>query len=337
MRGLIALVAALLLGAVSLAPVAAQDATPSTGGMLSGAELGLEELSIRLTDTAYEGVPAEVTTGRYLYTFENASSAPGGLNFMQLPEGMTAEDLAAMGMEPEASPAAEEHMHATPAEEAQGEEGGEEGGGIPDWFYEVAIAGGAFIEPGQTAQGIVEFTVAGNWVAWGEDPTVPQPPVGFTVTEGMASPEPGPEPAASVTVYEENTPDGFVFRFEGTFTPGQQLVKIVNNSDQPHFVDWTLSPVPITLEELQQIFGAFETGTPAAGLPSPEELVSVAFAGTQSRGTTQWLLIDLQPGTYIVACFIPDPGRDFVPHAFEGMVEIVTVGESEMPGATPEA
>jgi hypothetical protein len=46
-----------------------------------------------------------------------------------------------------------------------------------------------------------------------------------------------------------------------------------------------------------------------------------------------WLALDLQPGTYVALCFIPDeaPGA---PHALLGMIQVFTVGDG---AATPAA
>src|SRR5215217_6666941 len=67
------------------------------------ADLGLPELTITLTDTALEGVPAETPAGRYQVTFTNNVTGTGdpfqdtwSVEFVQLPEGMTVDDLTAL-------------------------------------------------------------------------------------------------------------------------------------------------------------------------------------------------------------------------------------------------
>jgi hypothetical protein len=45
-----------------------------------------------------------------------------------------------------------------------------------------------------------------------------------------------------------------------------------------------------------------------------------------SAGRTAWLVVDLAPGSYLAACFVPD--RDSgAPHAFLGMLDVFTVEE----------
>ncbi|HEX2194576.1 MAG TPA: hypothetical protein VHK63_06450, partial [Candidatus Limnocylindria bacterium] len=55
--------------------------------------------------------------------------------------------------------------------------------------------------------------------------------------------------------------------------------------------------------------------------------------GALSAGQTSWLALDLQPGTYVALCFVPDE-QTGTPHALMGMVSIFTVDEA---GATPAA
>ncbi len=47
-------------------------------------------------------------------------------------------------------------------------------------------------------------------------------------------------------------------------------------------------------------------------------------------GATEWIAVDLEAGTYILACFVADI-ESGVPHAFFGMVDVVTVGDGSTP------
>ena len=76
-----------------------------------------------------------------------------------------------------------------------------------------------------------------------------------------------------------------------------------------------------------------EGATPEAGGPDVSQL-SVAFiTGTQSPETTQYVTVDLQPGYYVLLCFVPDPQQGGIPHSFAGMIEVIETGT----GATPAA
>ncbi len=54
--------------------------------------------------------------------------------------------------------------------------------------------------------------------------------------------------------------------------------------------------------------------------------VDVAATGTQSTGTSLWIPMTLEPGTYVLICFFPDIS-DGMPHAFHGMYNVVEVSE----------
>jgi len=279
--------------------------------------LGLPELSITATDDGYEGVPAETEAGRYLVTFRNegtgsyvseSEGGPSAAGFVRLPEGQTLDDLMPAGM---ASPAAEEAPD--PAAFA--------------WLYDAYIAGGAAAEPGGTSQAVVDLP-PGEYVVWGDDPTAMADAPSMTVTGEM--PADLPEPEADVTVTEIGTAEGYAFEYSGEFGPGTQVVRIDNKSDQPHFVEWARLPVPVTEEQLLQFFMLDETATPPPGLPELnfEELALGGYAPTQSAGTTQWVAINLEAGPHWVACWVPDPAQEGIPHAMEGMIDVLDIGEA---------
>src|SRR5918994_2202701 len=109
--------------------VAAQDATPTAATFAD--TMGLPELRVQITETAYEGLPAETPAGRYLLTLEVEAAEGGGLNFLQLPEGMSFDDfMAVLAGPPAASP---EAMTGTPGAGASPGEGGSEDR-PPDWY-----------------------------------------------------------------------------------------------------------------------------------------------------------------------------------------------------------
>jgi hypothetical protein len=151
---------------------------------------GIAELRVRITDTAYEGLPAETPAGRYLLTLEVEATEGAGLNFMQLPEGMSTDDFMTMLAGPPA--ASSEAAMGTPMAEAGPPEGeGEDG--APEWYFQTAIAGGTGAFAG-TAQAIIDLT-PGEWIAWSGYPDAPQAPVGLSVTgEAGATPAAGAEP-----------------------------------------------------------------------------------------------------------------------------------------------
>ncbi len=301
------------LSIAGIGGVAAQDATPTAATFAD--TMGLPELRVQITDTAYEGLPAETAAGRYLLTLEVSAAEGGGLNFMQLPEGMSFDDFMALLAGPPASP---EAMAGTPGAEA----GPPEGNGTPDWYFQTEMAGGtaAF---GGTAQALIDLT-PGEWVAWAGFPDAPQPPVGLTVTgEAGATPAAGAEPAADVTV----TMFEYDFSVEGTLTPGSHVFAVTDVGAQPHEMFMLRAPGPVTEEQIAQVLDMeMQGGTPApdANLPNPEEFIPAASMTPLSMGKTGWIPVTLEAGTYILLCFVPDI-ESGIPHAYHGMYQVITV------------
>jgi hypothetical protein len=313
----LATVVAVVLLCTGLAGVAAQEATP-TSAMFADT-MGLPELQVRITDTAYEGLPAETAAGRYLLTLEVETAEGGGLNFLKLPEGMTFDDfMAVLAGPPAASP---EAMMGTPGAEAGPPEGeGEDR--APEWYFQAEMAGGtgAFTGP---SQAIIDLT-PGEWIAWAGFPDAPQPPVGLSVTgEAGATPAAGTEPAADVTV----TMFEYDFAVEGALTPGSHVFAVTDVGAQPHEMFMLRAPGPVTEEQVAQVLDMEMTGaTPApdTDLPNPEEFIPAAAMTPLSMGKTGWIPVNLEAGTYIMLCFVPDI-ESGMPHAYHGMYQVITV------------
>jgi hypothetical protein len=301
-----------LVATLGLAPtaLAAQEATPVAHSALFPDTLGLPELTITATGTAFEGVPAATAEGRYIVTFTNNATDPAGaaVHFMQLPEGVTLESLTAPPIGDIA--------------------------GTANWFYEVYQAGGTIALPGQTAQVILDL-VPGEYIVWGGFPSLPQAPVAMTVTvDSDALPASArPEPNADLTVTEVQLDDGdFAFELEGDLAPGLNVIKIVNNSDQPHYFFIERYPEPVTLDQVQAaLFFDTNMGTPPPGMIDQTLLELTISASTQSAGTTQWLAVNLQPGSHVISCFVEDPAMGGLPHAYEGMIDVIQIGDAATP------
>jgi hypothetical protein len=62
-----------------------------------------------------------------------------------------------------------------------------------------------------------------------------------------------------------------------------------------------------------------------AGLPNPEtDFHDVMSIAAISAGKSMWIELDLEPGTYVMVCWISD--RDTgTPHQDLGMIEVVAV------------
>lgn len=303
----------------------AAQATP-TATVNPFAGLGLPQIDITVTDTAFAGVPADLDAGRYVVALTADTSDPaGGGGFLRVPEGMTADDfIALVAPPPSATPVSgDPETEASPA----AEEGGDEG--PPPWYYETTLAGGPYATAGETAYAVVDLT-AGEWVFWAEFPGAPQAPQPIKVTGEL--PADLPEPAADVTVELSD----FAFGFSAPLTAEPQVIAVPNVGAQPHFLGIAAVPAGTTVEDVLALLEseiAGEEGTPEAGSPeqatpvgglSFEDVVDVFGTGDQSAGATAWYSIDLAPGTYVAVCFVTDP-ESGMPHVMLGMIELVEV------------
>jgi hypothetical protein len=300
----------ILAGALALlAPLAAraQEGTPAAADLFAG--LGLPELTITYTDNGIQIDQTEIPAGRYHVHFVSESDNPdASAGFVRLVEGKTLDDLSW----------ADELAVGTPMPEM---------GPAPEtfaWLYETYVTGGGSV----ASPDVVVDLPAGSYGVWPDDPTGPNRVPGLTVTGDAATPVSGPEPEAAVTIVEVGEGgQGFSFGVEGEVKAGAQIVKIVNQSDQPHFAAVGQAPEPLTMDQLQAfvMFDPSSGATPPAGLPDESQITTAGYASAQSPGTTQWVVMNFQPGQAFILCFIPDPLAGGTPHAFEGMVALVPV------------
>jgi hypothetical protein len=313
----VAIAATATLTFLGSAGALAQDATPTTGESLF-ADLGLPELTITATDEGLQLDQSEIEAGRYLVTLNNESANPQvAAGFVQLPEGGTIEDLSF----------ADEVAAGTPVPE-QGPSP-EQMEGL-SWLYETYIAGG----PSTYVEGYTQAVVnlpAGEYGVWDENPFSELPAPALTVTGDPEATIEGPEPEAGVTIVEVGEGgQGYSFEVDGELQAGPQIVAVLNASDQPHFVEASQYPEEITIEQMMgsMMFDPSTGGTPSPDMLDFEQFTFAGWASTQSIGTTQWVVMDFEPGQAILACWIPDPLAEGIPHALEGMLQIFPVAES---------
>ena len=308
----------------TIAPALAQDATPAADGGSAFAELGLPEIAVTITETAYEGVPADLAAGRYVLTVSNAlepvegpfGPESAGAGFLQIPEEMTAEEFIAEVGPPAATPEAADAAASPMADE-------EEFMQPPPWYYEITLAGGPHALPGETRSAVIDLT-PGEWVLWwGESPGAPQPPVPVTVT--------GEAPADQLDMNADLRIEmsEYTFTFPTPLTAGSHVVELANVGDQPHFIGMVRVPEGTTLDDVMALYAAVEAmaedpmATPTGGLHFAD-IDFVLHTADQSAGVTAWYTVDLEPGTYLAVCFVPDV-ESGIPHALLGMTQIVEV------------
>jgi hypothetical protein len=256
------------------------------------ASLGFPELRVVVSADGVEA-PAEIEAGVYLLSVENHADSLAQVSTLQLPEGMVLEDLL-------------EAEH--------------------DWYYDAVLAGGVGAEPGATAQALIELT-PGEWFldVWREefesdDEESREPPINLTVTDTPPATTLPELPESFEIILDDHS-------FEiPELVAGPQVWKVANAGTQPHVLSLTRGPDGVTLEQVLQISDAMMTGEDLpAGLPNPEtDFHDVMSIAAISAGKSMWIELDLEPGSYVMVCWISD--RDTgTPHQDLGMIEVVAV------------
>jgi hypothetical protein len=160
----------------------------------------------------------------------------------------------------------------------------------------------------------------------------------LTVTEAAGTPAASPvadigatpvasdlsgAPEADVTL--EMTDDLSYIVTPDPLPAGSQLWEITNTGTaHSHHVVMYGVPDGTTADDIVADFAGLMTGTPPAGEPLVASFTGVAYAALQSGGHTTWNVLDLDPGSYAVICFIVDPMTG-MPHMLDGMVTVFTV------------
>jgi hypothetical protein len=276
----------------------AHDASPEAGAVSNPfSDLGLPEIELHFTSADVTGMPESLEAGRYLVTIHGEPTEEEwafGPMFLQLPEGMSIDDLMAQAQEATDGP--------------------------PPFYYESVVAGGPLIlaaSGATTAYGVVDLP-PGEWIVSGS--ALAQPPVPFTVNGEMAADLAEPESNVTLTIGEM-----VINVTEGAFVVGDNVVKVENIGAQPHFVELSRVPEGTTEENIEATIAGFMGGTPEAEPVAEEDFSIIAFSNEQSGQTVQWTTMTVQEsGTHAAACWIPDL-ESMMPHAAMGMYAIIEV------------
>jgi len=311
------------VGAVALTFMPARTIFAAAQDTSDFSSLGYPELAITITDTGFEGAPATTVAGRYLLKAINkttsATENAGGVGLLSpTPAGLSTDDFlqllaAAPGPSENASPVSE----STPVDSATPAASDDQSQQVPLVVYQMYFAGGVFTLAGQTAEAVIDLP-AGEYVIWGDDPSVPQKPVVMTVTGDF--PQEVKDPVSDITA----TLVDFAITLEGTLTAGKHIIKVQHHGAQPHFLDIEKGPDTMTKEQVMTAFKSDPSATPVAGGLKEGDLQPAFYSPTQSIGTVTYQHIELPAGTYLAACFFATAGTG-VPHAFNGMIDVFKV------------
>lgn len=271
-----------------------QDSSPEANGNPL-ADLGLPEIAVTIAADAFTVSESEVAAGRYLVTVENNHEEALAAVFQQMPEGFTIEEMTDLLTDPEVS-------------------------APPDWYYTVHSAGGASAQPGETTRFIVDLEAGQYMVHW--DDVIP----GLTAHELVVTgdfPSDVPEVGADVSIEMLE----MAFNLSGELTSGDHILEVTNTGAQPHFAEFMGVPEGTTVEDFMDLMASFGGGPGATPVETKLTIADISPAfmtGVLSQGVTMWTEFSVDPGTYLLVCFVPDPETG-APHAMLGMVEVYIV------------
>ena len=173
---------------------------------------------------------------------------------------------------------------------------------------QIALKGGPGVMPGATTEMTYNLE-AGNYVLlnMGAQPQM----ASITVEDGEDVEY--ETPVADVTV----TLEDFAFGIPPTIPAGEQLWQIDNTGEQWHEITIASVEDGTTLEDLQALM--------AKGEESGLQIFPLVMP--LSSGESAWVTVDLQPGTYVIICNLPDilHMEEMKIHHQLGMVQLVTV------------
>ncbi len=138
----------------------------------------------------------------------------------------------------------------------------------------------------------------------------------FTVAEGDAAAVEAPEGDVNVSLLD------FAFSLPTTISAGEQTWALENKGEQWHEMGVFRVDDSTTLAELRNIMQQMVSSDAAAEL----SVEQVGFWMPMQQHERAWFNLNLEPGTYIVACFLPDFASGHA-HMNLGMVQLLTVSE----------
>lgn len=150
--------------------------------------------------------------------------------------------------------------------------------------------------------------------------------------------------------FVEVVTEGMDFKMVDEVSSGWTTFKYINKSNDPHF--FILEKMPDTLgidtykkdlfPPFTSAFEYFEKGEMEAGMKEfekiPEWFYKVELAGgigLTSKKTTSESTLFLEPGTYVMECYVRMPNG--MPHTFMGMVKELKVSDESNDNLPPEA
>lgn len=274
--------------------------TIMSAGVLAQDDMEAEMQALTIT-ASEEGivVPETVSAGLAEITFENSTEIPFYSIIGRIDEGVSMDEFmgSLMGVfagDPEAAPPA-------------------------------SFLGSPMALPGETQTAMYNLE-AGMYVVLsvaGEQPDMTT----FVVEGEMAE---GVEIEADLVVPFAD----FVFGLPPEVVAGEQIWQIENRGEQWHEMVFMALPDGATMQDAMMLMmppEAEEGEELAEGEEDGPSMDGISFLWSpMSTDNSAFTMIDLEPGTYLVICFLPDSdSEEGLSHADQGMMQILTVVEAD--------
>ena len=247
-----------------------------------------QEVTFTATDFAFTG-PDSIAPGVTSIRVVNQGQQDHHLILGQLTDGKTMQDLLAF-------------MQANPT-------------GEPTFL---TWRGGANAIAPNGSNASVSDLPAGRYVAicFLPDPADGKPHVAKGMIRELVVAGPRGEAAVPATTLEARTSD-YEFIMPA-LTAGTHTIHYINDGPKTHEIQLYRLNEGATMENFMAAM--------APGSTTPPPGVAVGGPGALSAGGDNYFTVTLEPGKYLVVCFVPDP--DGVPHAMKGMVQELTIPAS---------
>jgi hypothetical protein len=175
----------------------------------------------------------------------------------------------------------------------------------------VALTGGTSVEPGATGDLYVSFK-PGSYVLLDMGENAP-PPAAFTVVDAEGEGAAAPQSDAQVALLD------FAFSAPLQLNAGEQLWQIDNKGSQWHEMVVFKIDEDTTVSQLNTIVQQVAGGEDPSAAPPP-----AGFMFPISQGESAWVHMNLDAGTYVAICFLPDFASGTA-HYEHGMMQVINV------------
>jgi hypothetical protein len=257
---------------------------------VTGSEGG-NAIVIKASDFAYDA-PASIPGGLQEITLENTGNQGHALVIAKLGEGKTPADIV---------PMLEKVM------------AGEES--IPEWLtFPGGIAG---IEPGDSATAVIDLEPGNHAIMSLESGEDGVPDAAKGMLQPLTVTEADNEAAAPETDLTVALND-FSFAPSASIPSGPQMWQVDNDGKQLHEAIVLRLAEGVNADDLAEMMMSEE---PPEG---PPPFTSVGGTTPIDPGGSMYTSLDLDPGNYVLLCFVPDPA-DNTPHFAKGMVHPFTI------------